>query len=169
MLGLVLSLVVSAASAMPSAGVTCPDEPETCDGASVALAVSPSDATDDGSGPRDYATPVEIDCPAPGNGPIATSECDGAPLDLWYRVSRSPDSETPNGSLAPARRARANHGSSCGSRPADPAQLTAPDVQPLALFAHHEAVATASRSPFRQDGLTLPSRTLTPPDRPPRT
>jgi hypothetical protein len=168
MLGLVLSLMVSAASAMPSAGVTCPDEPETCDGAAVALAASPSKDADADNGPRDYATPAEIDCPAPGDGPIASSECDGAPVDLWYRVSRSPDSERPTGSLAPARRARASHASSCGGRPADPAQLTAPDVQPLALFARHDVVATGARSPFLRDTRARPSRTLTPPDRPPR-
>jgi hypothetical protein len=134
MLGLVLSLVVSTASAMPSAAVTCPGWPATCDGAAVPP-VAPSEAGDEHSDDRDadghpeYATPAEIDCPAPlaANGPIASGECDGAPLDLWYRVSRLPESERPAGSLMPtSRRSRAAHGSASGGGPADPGQLSAP-------------------------------------------
>jgi hypothetical protein len=169
MLGLVLSLVVSVASAMPSAGVTCPDEPETCDGSSVAVGASPGAGTDLDDGPRDYATPAEVDCPMPGDGPIASSECDNVPLDLWYRVSRSPDSERPNGALVPTpRRARAGHGSSCGGSPADPGRLAAPDVQALAIFALPGLLPGGARGHRLAGPLAPPSRTLTPPDRPPR-
>jgi hypothetical protein len=169
MLGLVLTLMVSAASAMPSAGVSCPDEPETCDGAAVAVALPSGQGTDLDDGPRDYATPAEVDCPAPGDGPIASGECESAPLDLWYRVSRSPDSERPAGSLAPvSRRARATRAGSCGTRPADPGHLSAPDVHPLALFALHDFLAAGTRGLFLRDTQALPLRTLTPPDRPPR-
>jgi hypothetical protein len=168
MLGFVLSLVVSAASAMPSAEVTCPDEPETCDGAAIAAAMPARKETDD-DGPRDYATPVEVDCPAPGDGPIASGECDAAPLDLWYRVSRLPDNERPNGSLAPSpRRARTGRGSSCGGGPLDPGHLTAPDVQPVALFALPGSAPAGARSLVFRDTQALPLRALAPPDRPPR-
>ncbi|HEY5089617.1 MAG TPA: hypothetical protein VIK30_06590 [Polyangia bacterium] len=171
MLGLVLSLVVSAAPAMPSASVTCPDWPASCDGAAVEIATGAQgndDASDD-TGPRDYATPAEIDCPTPGDGPIASGECDEAPLDLWYRVSRSPDSEQPNGAIAPpAHRARAGRGVSCGSGPADPAHLAPPDVQPVALFALPGLVPASVRGRFLAGTQPLPLRTLTPPDRPPR-
>jgi hypothetical protein len=171
MLGLVLSLVVSAAPAMPSAAVTCPDWPASCDGAAVAIASGAqgnADAGDD-AGPRDYATPAEIDCPTPGDGPIASGECDEAPLDLWYRVSRSPDSEQPNGAIAPpAHRARAGHGDSCGSGPADPGHLAPPDVQPVALFALPGLVPASVRGRFLVGAQPLPLRTPTPPDRPPR-
>jgi hypothetical protein len=176
MLGLVLSLVVSTASAMPSAAVTCPGWPATCDGAAVPP-VAPSEAGDEHSDDRDadghpeYATPAEIDCPAPlaANGPIASGECDGAPLDLWYRVSRLPESERPAGSLMPtSRRSRAAHGSASGGGPADPGQLSAPDVKPAALFALHDFVATVGRGLFVRSTDALPARVVAPPDRPPR-
>ena len=176
MLGLVLSLVVSTASAMPSAAVTCPGWPATCDGAAVPLVafsgVSSEDGDDrDADGRREYATPAEIDCPAPlaANGPIASGECDGAPLDLWYRVSRLPESERPAGSLMPtSRRSRAAHGSASGGGPADPGQLSAPDVKPAALFALHDFVATVGRGLFVRSTDALPARVVAPPDRPPR-
>jgi hypothetical protein len=167
MLGLVLSLVVSAAPAMPSAAVTCPGWPATCDGASIA---STDTGDGDDSGPRDYATPAEVDCPTPSDAPIASGECESPPLDLWYRVSRLPDSERPNGSLAPSpRRARAGHGSSCGGGPTDPGHLTMSDLQPLALFALHDLRPQSVRSGYLRDTQALPLRTLAPPDRPPRT
>jgi hypothetical protein len=169
MLGLVLSLVVSAVPTVPSAAVSCPGWPATCDGAAVPPVASSGDG--DASGPREYATPAEIDCPAPlvANGPIASGECDGAPLDLWYRVSRLPDSERPAGSLMPvARRSRTAHGSAAGGRPADPGQLSAPDVKPAALFARHDFVATVGRGLFVRSTDALPARVVAPPDRPPR-
>jgi hypothetical protein len=174
MLGLVLSLVVSTASAMPSAAVTCPGWPATCDGAAVPLvAASPSDDSDDrdADGRREYATPAEIDCPAPlaATGPIASGECDGAPLDLWYRVSRLPESERPAGSLMPTpRRSRTAHGSASGGAPADPGQLSAPEARPAALFALHDFVATVGRGLFVRSTDVLPTRVVAPPDRPPR-
>jgi hypothetical protein len=172
MLGLVLSLVVSSVPTMPSAAVTCPGWPATCDGAAVPLVASAGDRDDgDADGPREYATPAEIDCPTPlaASGPIASGECDGAPLDLWYRVSRLPDSERPAGSLTPTpRRSRAGHGSASGGGPADPGQLSAPDVKPAALFAQHDFVATEGRAIFVRSTDALPARVVAPPDRPPR-
>ncbi|HZL20915.1 MAG TPA: hypothetical protein VFG23_24490 [Polyangia bacterium] len=172
MLGLVLSLVVSAVPTVPSAAVSCPGWPATCDGAALPLAASTGDGDEgDGAGPREYATPAEIDCPTPpvANGPIASGECDGAPLDLWYRVSRLPDSERPAGSLMPMpRRSRAAHGSASGGRPADPGQLSAPDLKPAVLFAPHDFVATVGRGLFVRSTDALPARVVAPPDRPPR-
>jgi hypothetical protein len=172
MLGLVLSLVVSTVSAMPSAAVTCPGWPATCDGAAVPLVALSGDSDDrDADGRREYATPAEIDCPAPlaANGPIASGECDGAPLDLWYRVSRLPESERPAGSLMPTpRHSRTAHGSASGGGPADPGQLSAPDVKPAALFGLHDFVATIGRGLFVRSTDTLPARVVAPPDRPPR-
>jgi hypothetical protein len=124
MLGLVLTLAVTLSPAMPSASVTCPGWPASCDGAWGSWGTTPGDATADAAvandSPREYATPVEVDCPTPPEpAPVATGECSEPPiLNLWYRVSRSPDSEAPTGSLAPApRRTRAVHLVSAGGRP----------------------------------------------------
>ena len=183
MLGLVFTLALaltpampSAASAMPSASVTCPGWPASCDGAWGAMAVDASAATpadDDGNdGPRDYATPAEIDCPAPPEAPaqpfVASGECSEPPLNLWYRVSRFPDSELPTGSLVPApRRAQSNRGVSSGGAP-DVAHWSAPDLQPLALFALPGLVPTGARNHSDVSSRTIPARALAPPDRPPR-
>ena len=177
MLGLVFTLALSVAPAMPSASVTCPGWPASCDGAWDAVAVDDSAdapaeaATDDG--PRDYATPAEIDCPtppeAPALPPVASGECSEPPLNLWYRVSRYPDSERPPESLVPAapRRARSNRGISSGGAQ-DVGHWSAPDVQPLALFALPGFVATGARTHSDVSSRTIPARALAPPDRPPR-
>src|ERR1700689_1534544 len=98
---LVMPSVPSGAPVMPSASVTCPGWPASCDGA---WGVMPADApaaaaTDDAT--HDYATPAEIDCPTPPEPapvlPIAIGECSEPPLNLWYRVSRFPESEAPTG------------------------------------------------------------------------
>jgi hypothetical protein len=113
---------------------------------------------------------VEVDCPTPPEVPaIATGECSEPPLlNLWYRVSRSPDSELPSGSLAPApRRARPGRSLSAGGAP-DVGHLSAPDVQPLALTALPGLAPAAARSRTDVSTWTIPTRTLAPPDRPPR-
>ena len=179
MFGLVFTLAVSAmpavpsvVAAMPSASVTCPGWPASCDGAWGAVVVDDStDGTAD-DGPRDYATPAEIDCPAPPEAPAlpswASGECSEPPLNLWYRVSRFPDSEQQPESLVPApRRARRNRGISSGG-PQDVGHWSAPDVQPLALFALPGFLSSGARNHSDVSSRTIPARALAPPDRPPR-
>jgi len=181
LLGLVFTLAVSvvpampsAVPAMPSASVTCPLWPASCDGAWGAMAADASAAapaaTNDG--PHDYATPAEVDCPTPPEAPaqpsVASGECSEPPVNLWYRISRFPDSERPPESLVPApRRARSNRGvSSSGTQ--DVGHWSAPDVQPLALFALPGFVSTGARNHSDRSSRTIPARALAPPDRPPR-
>jgi hypothetical protein len=135
-----------------------------------ALEADTNQANDDG--PREYATPVEVDCPTPPEpAPVATGECSEPPLilNLWYRVSRSPDSEAPTGSLAPApRRTRAVHLVSAGGAPDAGGHLSAPDLQPLALVALPGLVAGTGRDMHDVSTRAIPARALAPPDRPPR-
>jgi hypothetical protein len=175
MFGLVLSLAVSALPAMPSASVTCPGWPASCDAAWAIAADAPgdaADATDSDDGPREYATPAEIDCPtppeAPAQLPVASGECSEPPLNLWYRVSRFPDSEQPPGSLAPAPR-RAHGGRAVSSSGADDVgHLSGPDLHPLALFALPGLIPASARNFANISTRAAPARVLTPPDRPPR-
>ena len=180
MLGLVFTLAVtvmpampSAMPTMPSASVTCPGWPASCDGAWGAAVVDDSaDAPAQAAindGPRDYATPAEIDCPTAPDAPaVATGECSEPPLNLWYRVSRFPDSEQPTGSLVAApRRAHSNRGITSGGAP-DVGHWSAPDVQPVALFALPGLVSAGARNHLDTSSRTIPARVLAPPDRPPR-
>jgi hypothetical protein len=171
---LALAYALIAPAAMPSASVTCAGWPASCDGTwATAADDGTADARDDqdNDGPREYATPVEVDCPTPPEAPaaIASGECEEPPaLDLWYRVSRSPDSELPAGSLAPApRRARGGRGLTAGGAP-DPGHLSAPDVQPLALVALPGLVPATGRDFADVTRREIPARALAPPDRPPR-
>lgn len=174
MFGLLLALAVTAPPAMPSASVTCPGWPASCDGAwapdDAAAATQPDD------GPREYATPVEVDCPTPPEAAPADSsasgECSEPPLALFYRyfVSRTPESEAPTGSLAPApRRARASHGLSARGAQDVGGHLSAPDVQPLALVALPDLTPGSERGLHEGSARAIPTRALAPPDRPPRT
>jgi len=171
MLGLLLTLALAntAPAAMPSASVTCPGWPASCDGAWANVVDGAADAQND-DGPREYATPVEVDCPTPPDAAATTasSECDEPTLNLWYRVSRDADSEVPAGSLAPApRRARVSHGLSAGGAP-DPGHLSAPDVQPAALCALPGVAPADARDRAALTTGTIIARTIAPPDRPPR-
>ena len=88
MLGLVFTLVLSVVPAMPSASVTCPGWPASCDGAWGATAVDDSAdaqaATDDG--PRDYATPAEVDCPTTPDAPAVAPDILIVPLAAFDRA-----------------------------------------------------------------------------------
>src|SRR5580765_5324731 len=132
MLAFLASLVLSALPATPSASVTCVDGPASWDGASVPAALAVAD-----DGPRDYATPAEVDCPTPPPGLAAAPECDVTPPpDLWYRVSQFPESERTGSTLTVGHRARGGRAaSSCGAPPSDSGHLAPPHAQPLALTA----------------------------------
>ena len=178
MLGLVLTLAVSAnpamplgAAAMPSASVTCPGWPASCDGAwGATVDDSADEATNEG--PRDYATPAEVDCPSPPQAPaqawVASGECSEPPLNLWYRVSRFPDSEQPTGSLVPAPRGAHGNRAITSRGPQDVGHWSAPDLQPLALFAVPGLAPSGGRNLSDISSRTVPARALAPPDRPPR-
>jgi hypothetical protein len=160
---LLASLVVSLLPAMPSASVTCAEAPASCDGAW--LLAAPAQAAE---GPVDYATPAEVECPTPpGDGQVGT--CDPTPLDLWYRVSRLPESESGGTTIAPARRARGGSlASSCGAPPPDAGHFAPPAAQPLALYALPTLLADSTPLTLTPDARVLPARALAPPDRPPR-
>jgi hypothetical protein len=164
MVGVILALVLSQ-SAVPSASVTCPDEPASCDSAAVGADLLAAQA----QGPRDYATPAEIDCEDPDAGlakeALATA-CDEVSLDFWYRVSRLPDGES--GSLVPLRHQRGSRVISSAGVPPERAQLSVPQMQPLALFAVPTLLPIEAQADRSAEALFLPARALAPPDRPPR-
>ncbi|HXT95648.1 MAG TPA: hypothetical protein VN853_05065, partial [Polyangia bacterium] len=100
----------------------------------------------------------------------ASGECSEPPLVFFYRyfVSRSPESEAPTGTLAPApRRARASHGVSARGIQ-DVGHLSAPDLQPLALVALPALLPGSGRNLREASTRVIPARALAPPDRPPR-
>ena len=105
-------------------------------------------------------------CPDPA--PPAAAECDvGAPLNLWYRMSRFAEPEPSGAAAGPARRAQANRGVSCEA-PTAPAQLPPPNVPPVALFALPTLLPLHVPSHFDADARDLPARAIAPPERPPR-
>ncbi len=168
MLGFVAPLLVSAATVMPSASVTCAESPASCDAAWPTALAEGAD-----EGPRDYATPAEVDCPSPIDGPMAANECDPVapvPLDAWYRVSRFPESERPAGAWAPApRRARAFKPAAFTGGLPDAGHWSRPDVQPVALSATLPTrTAPSRRAVFFSTAQEILARVIAPPDRPPR-
>jgi hypothetical protein len=166
MLAFAFAFAATALPTAPSASVTCADGPASCDSAWPALAAQ----ADDGDGPREYATPAEVDCPAPPPPPavMASGECSEPPLNLWYRVSRLPESETPAGRLAPAAARRARGSTAVSGGVPDLGQISKLSVQPIALHALPVLFPTASRRRDERDARILPTRALAPPDRPPR-
>jgi hypothetical protein len=161
MVGVILAALALAQPALPSASVTCPDEPASCDSAAVLMVEAPA--------PRDYATPAEVDCEDPGvdgAGEELATACDEVSLDFWYRVSRLPDGES--GSLVPVRHVRGSRiGSSCGVPP-ERGQISTPQMQPLALFAVPILMPVEAQADRSPEARRLPARVLAPPDRPPR-
>ncbi len=169
MLAFAFAFAATALPAAPSASVTCADGPASCDSAWPSALASDAQEADD-EGPREYATPVEIDCPAPPQPPavVASGECSEPPLNLWYRVSRFPESELPAGRLAPASARRARGPTALNSRVPDLGQISQRTVQPAALHALPALFPTASRRHGERRTQILPARALAPPDRPPR-
>jgi hypothetical protein len=177
MLGLVISIVASAtplvvsaapaapAAPPPSASVTCPDGPASCDAAQI-------DEADDADGdlPPTYATPAVIVCNVPAAlQPLVIGECDGTPRDLWYRASRYPESEDSGGAVTPAGPAPRHNQAACTSVPPDGGDLTVSSPQPLAVYGLPDEMAPiAARAAPPGSAFTLPSRIIEPPERPPR-
>ena len=107
-------------------------------------------------------------CPAPTPPAAEVGECDvAAPLDLWYRMSRFADPDPASAAAGPARKTQANRGASCDA-PKAPAQLSAPSIAPVALFALPTLLPLHVPSHFDADARDLPARALAPPERPPR-
>jgi hypothetical protein len=166
MLAFAFAFVATALNTVPSASVTCADGPASCDSA-WPTAAAPADGDD---GPREYATPVDVDCPVPPPPPavMASGECSEQPLNLWYRVSRLPESELPAGRLAPAAARRARGTIAVTGGVPDLGQISKLSVQPIALHALPALFPTSSRRRDERGTRILPSRALAPPDRPPR-
>ncbi len=171
MLALAFTFAATALAAAPSASVTCADGPASCDSAWAAPVAFAADARDDGA-PTEYATPAEIDCPEPAQPAVvlASGDCSEAPVvNLWYRVSRYPESELPAGRLAPTSSSRRAHGGKTvtGGLP-DAGQISKLTVQPIALTALPALFPAVTRRLEDRRAQALPARALAPPDRPPR-
>jgi hypothetical protein len=108
--------------------------------------------------------------PTPASAELGASvECGmAAPLDLWYRMSRSADVDPGSVGAGPARRLKPTPGIASCDAPQTPAQLSPPQTAPVALFALPTMLAVQVPSHFDADAHALPARALAPPDRPPR-
>lgn len=170
MLALAFTFAATALAAAPSASVTCADGPASCDSAWAAPVafVAQHDA---GDLPTEYATPAEVDCPEPPQPPavLASGECSEAPAgNLWYRVSRYPESESPAGRLAPGSSRRAHGAKTVSGGLPDAGQISKLTIQPIALTALPALFPAVSRRLEDPRAQALPARALAPPDRPPR-
>jgi hypothetical protein len=169
MLGLVVSLLASAVPALPSASLTCPDGPASCDAATVA-AVAPAPAPVET--PRVYATPAVIDCrgtAVPAVLQTLVGECDGVPRDASYRVSRFPENEDSGLAMSPARQARdPRPGASCNGLPPAGGDLTVSSLQAVALFAVPSLVEEARAAGAPEHAFYVRLRPPNRLDRPPR-
>lgn len=134
-----------------------------------------------------YATPAQIDCPAPAG---AHHLMDGAPaaddqaaeggqpvmgacnlpvLDFRYRVSRLPESERPSGAFQPQRARRTTRTASCTGLPAERGtQLSTALGQPAAIYATLELIPPPSEVTRPGASVERATRVLEPLDRPPR-
>ena len=162
----------AALTATPSASVTCADGPASCDSSWAApIAFAAGGERDDG--PREYATPAEVDCPEPPQPSasavvLASGECSPSPPDFWYRVSRYPESELPAGRMAPTSSRRVRSAKALTGGLPDAGQLTKSNVQPIALTATTAPFLAVTGRLEATPAQELPSRALAPPDRPPR-
>ena len=103
----------------------------------------------------------------PATADVAFGECgEAAPLDLWYRMSRFADPEPGSAGSGPAR--RGHRGLTSCNAPQAPAQLSAPQMPPVALVALPILLPLHVPTHFDADARDLPARTLAPPERPPR-
>ncbi len=168
LVGVVLSYAMAAAGA-PSAGPAAFDD--ICIAGAPACELPALPERDDVV----YATPVEVDCPAPAgttaveDGQPAVGTCTIPVLDFHYRVSRLPESERPAGAFQPQRARRTTRGASCtGLPPERGTQLSIGVLQPAAIYATWELIPPASQASGLGSTVDGPSRALEPLDRPPR-
>jgi len=107
--------------------------------------------------------------PTPATADVAVGECgEAAPLDLWYRMSRFAESDPGGVGAGPARRLQANRGVTSCDAPQVPAQISAPDLPPVALVALPTLLPLQGARYFDGDARDLPARAIAPPERPPR-
>ena len=182
LVGVVLSYATVAAGA-PSAGPSAFDD--------ICIAGGPAcegPVTADGE-ETIYATPAQIDCPAPtgarhpsGGSPVGQADraaddgqqpamgaCNLPVLDFRYRVSRVPESERPSGAFQPQRARRTTRTASCtGLPPERGTQFSTGLAQPAAIYAALEVIPPAGEATRPGACLERATRVLEPLDRPPR-
>lgn len=172
LVGVVLSYATVAAGA-PSGGLPAFDD--ICIAGGPACELPP--ALD---GEAVYATPAQIDCPAPtelhhavevaaNDGTAAMGACSLPVLDFRYRVSRLPESERPSGAFQPQRARRPTRGASCtGLPPERGTQISTGFIPPVAMYATLQLLPPPSVG--HRPGATVEraTRVLEPLDRPPR-
>lgn len=122
--------------------------------------------------PAPSAAGATCPAPTPATADVAFGECgEAAPLDLWYRMSRIAESEPGGigaGSVGSARRLQANRAITSCDAPQIPAQVSAPDLPPVALVALPTLLPLQGPPHFDGDARDLPARAIAPPERPPR-
>jgi len=181
LVGVVLSFATVAAGA-PSAGPSAFDDICIAGGPAceIPVALDGDDAV--------YATPAQVDCPAPDgahhpldgalvaqadrpadDGQPATGACNLPVLDFHYRVSRLPESERPSGAFQPQRARRTTRTASCtGLPPERGTQLPTGLAQPAAIYARLELIPPPSEATRPAACVERATRILEPLDRPPR-
>ena len=126
---------------------------------------------------RSYATPAQIACrdaraasahDAQGlNGRVLCDRPARPVLDAWYRASRTPDSERPSGTLAPTRTPQGPR--ALPDLPSERSSLTTViTMQPVALYAVPLLPPPRDVDIWSDTTSDIPTRTLAPPEPPPR-
>ena len=119
--------------------------------------------------PASSAAAATCPDPTPSASEVAFGECgDAAPLDLWYRMSRFADVDPGGLAAGPARRAQTNRSVASCDAPQVPAQLSPPQLPPVALVALPTLLPLQLPTHFDADARDLPARAIAPPERPPR-
>jgi hypothetical protein len=106
--------------------------------------------------------------PTPATAEVAFGECAAAPVDLWYRMSLFAESEPGGVGAGPTRRLQGNRSVASCDAPQVPAQLSAPDLPPVALVALPTLLPLQGPRYFDGAARDLPARAIAPPERPPR-
>jgi hypothetical protein len=118
--------------------------------------------------PASSAAAATCPDPTPATADVAFGECEAAPLDLWYRMSRFAESDPGGVGAGPTRRLQANRSVTSCDAPQVPAQISAPTMPPVALVALPTLMPLTSPRHFHGEARDLPARAIAPPERPPR-